>query len=175
MEGLIGVGVGVLVLGLQGVQAEPGGGHRAEEGAFLVRLRQSRDGFLVSQAVRGAHRRLADPGCQAVFSDFTDSSGRTLQDVLDERGETGQSHLQRLFFYDGAEARGCGAPGVLAFTQPGSQVVYVCNRRFREAFAANPSKVEAVIIHESLHSLGLGENPPRSEDITARVMQRCVF
>jgi hypothetical protein len=68
---------------------------------------------------------------------------------------------------------GCKAPGVLAFTQPGSQVVYVCNRWFREAFATNPSKVEAVIIHEALHSLGLGENPPSSQEITARVMQRC--
>jgi len=94
--------------------------------------------------------------------------------VLDERGETGQSHLQRLFFYDGAEARVCGVPGALAFTQPGSHVVFVCNQWFREAFATNPSKVEAAIIHESLHSLGLGENPPRSQDITARVMERCV-
>jgi len=172
MKGLI--GVGVLVLALQGVRAEPGGVRLAEEDTFHVRLRQSRDGFLVGQALRGAHRRLADPSCQAVFSDFTEASGRKLRDVLDERGETGQSHLQRLFFYDGDSARGCRVPGVLAFTQPGSHVVYVCNRWFREAFATNPSKVEAVVIHESLHSLGLGENPPRSQDITARVMERCV-
>jgi hypothetical protein len=168
------IGVAVLILALQGVQAEPGGAGLTDEDAFHVRLRQSRDGFLVGLALRGAHRRLADPGCQAVFSDFTESSGRRLQDVLDERGETGQSHLQRLFFYDGAEARGCGVPGVLAFTQPGSHVVYVCNQWFREAFATNPSKVEAVIIHESLHSLGLGENPPSSHEITARVMERCI-
>jgi hypothetical protein len=95
--------------------------------------------------------------------------------VLDERGETGQSHLQRLYFYDGANAPRCSGPGVLAFTEPGSHVIYVCNRWFREAFATNPSKVEAVIIHESLHTLGLGENPPRSQDITARVMERCVL
>ena len=164
MKGLI--GVGVLVLGLPALQAE--------ESSFLVRLRHSRDGFLVSQALRGAHRRLADPGCQAVFSDFTEASGRTLQAVLDERGETGQGHLQRLFFYDGADARNCKAPGVLAFTQPGSHVIYVCSRWFREAFATNPSKVEAAIIHESLHSLGLGENPPTSREITAQVMERCV-
>jgi hypothetical protein len=164
MKGLI--GVGVLVLGLPAL--------RADENAVQVRLRQSRDGFLVSQALQGAHRRLADPGCQAVFSDFTEPSGRTLQEVLDERGETGQSNLRRLWFYDGAEARGCRVPGVLAFTLPGSHVIRVCNRWFREAFATNPSKVEAVIIHESLHSLGLGENPPRSQEITARVMERCM-
>jgi hypothetical protein len=168
------IGVAMLVLALQGVQAEPDGAGLTDKDAFHVRLRQSRDGFLVGLALRGAHRRLADPGCQAVFSDFTESSGRSLQDVLDERGETGQSHLQRLFFYDGAEARVCGVSGALAFTQPRSHVVFVCNQWFREAFATNPSKAEAAIIHESLHSLGLGENPPRSQDITARVMERCV-
>ena len=131
------IGVAMLVLALQGVQAEPGGAGRTDKDAFHVRLRQSRDGFLVGLALRGAHHRLADPGCQAVFSDFRESSGRSLQDVLDERGETGQSHLQRLFFYDGAEARVCGVSGALAFTQPGSHVVFVCNQWFREAFATN--------------------------------------
>jgi hypothetical protein len=159
------IGVGVLVLALPALGAE--------DEAFLVRLRQGRDGFLVKQAVRGAHRRLADPGCQRVFSDFNEPSGRLLQEVLDERGETGQGHLRRLYFYDGAEARGCKAAGVLAFTAPGSHVVYICNQWFREAFTTNPSKAEAVIIHESLHSLGLGENPPASEEITDRVMERC--
>lgn len=171
MKGLI--GVGVIVLALQAGQAEPGGARVADELASHIRLRQSRDGFLVGQAVRGAHRLLGDPGCQSVFSDFIDASGRRLQDVLDERGETGQSHLRRLLFYDGSEAPGCRVPGALAFTQPGSYVVYVCSQWFRETFATNPSKVEAVIIHESLHSLGLGENPPPSHEITARVMERC--
>ena len=32
---------------------------------------------------------------------------------------------------------------------------------------------EAVIIHETLHSLGLGENPPTSDEITWRVFSRC--
>jgi hypothetical protein len=172
MKGLI--GVGLLVLGLHGAGVELGEVRAETQAAFLVRLKQSRDGFAVGQAVQGAHRRLADPSCQEVFSDFTESSGRRLQQVLDERGETGQSHLQRLYFYDGANARQCAVPGVLAFTAPGSHVIYVCNRWFREAFATNPSNVEAVIIHESLHTLGLGENPPTSHEITAQVMERCV-
>jgi hypothetical protein len=171
----IGIAAGVfvsLVSSVPGVVAEPGSA-ASSESAFLVRLRQSRDGYVVSQALQGAHRRLGEPGCQAVFSDFTESTGRRLQEVLDEQGETGQSHLRRLYFYEGGEARGCKAPGVLAFTQPGSRVVYVCPRWFREAYETNPARVEAVIIHESLHALGLGENPPRSQDITARVVERC--
>ena len=93
--------------------------------------------------------------------------------MLDEQGQTGQSHLRRLLFYDAAHLPGCRVPGVLAFTEPGSRVVFVCSSWFREAFELNPAKVEAVIIHESLHSLGLGENPPRSQEITAKVVPRC--
>jgi len=33
--------------------------------------------------------------------------------------------------------------------------------------------VQATIIHEMLHSLGLGENPPAPRYITDRVKQRC--
>jgi hypothetical protein len=39
--------------------------------------------------------------------------------------------------------------------------------------AAEPGRAEAIVIHEVLHSLGLGENPPSSEDITAAVERRC--
>ena len=144
-----------------------------EKAAFHVRMSRGRDGFAVGQAVRGAHRRLADPQCQAVFSDFAEPSGRPLQSLLDEQGQTGQDFLSLLMFYDGANVPHCRTPGVLAFTQPGSRVIYVCSVWFREAFELNPAKVEAVIIHEALHSLGLGENPPRSQDITSKVMARC--
>jgi hypothetical protein len=51
--------------------------------------------------------------------------------------------------------------------------VYICTAWFRETFELNPSRTEAVIIHESLHSLGLGENPPTSREITDRVVERC--
>jgi hypothetical protein len=34
-------------------------------------------------------------------------------------------------------------------------------------------RAEAYVIHEMLHSLGLGENPPSSLAITAKVMSRC--
>jgi hypothetical protein len=34
-------------------------------------------------------------------------------------------------------------------------------------------RAEAVVIHEVLHTLGLQENPPTSEQITAAVERRC--
>jgi hypothetical protein len=37
----------------------------------------------------------------------------------------------------------------------------------------NSRHAEALVIHEMLHSLGLGENPPPSDEITARVRARC--
>jgi hypothetical protein len=164
----------VVLLGLSMVPAKAADLPLEGEGiASHVRQFRSRDAFAVVQAIQGADRRLADSRCQAIFSDFEVTSGQRLQEVLDEQGQTGQSHLRRLLFYDGAQIPGCRVPAVLAFTEPGSRVIYICSSWFREAFALNPSKVEAVIIHEMLHSLGLGENPPRSKDITARVMARC--
>jgi hypothetical protein len=105
--------------------------------------------------------------------DFSLPSGPSLQEVLDQQGQSGQSFLRLLLFYDGNEVPQCRKPGVLAFTQPGSRVIYICSAWFRETFELNPAKVEAVIIHEALHAIGLGENPPRGEDITAQVMARC--
>jgi hypothetical protein len=34
-------------------------------------------------------------------------------------------------------------------------------------------RAEAVVIHEVLHTLGLDENPPSSDQITTRVERRC--
>jgi len=131
-------------------------------------------GMAVRQAVEGALLRLERPGCQQVLSDFRDAPGRTLQDALDELGETPASYLRQLvFFYDGASQRRCASGEILGGTQPGSRVVYVCPRQFFEAYRRDTLLAEVFIIHETLHSLGLGENPPASLEITQRVMQRC--
>ena len=37
----------------------------------------------------------------------------------------------------------------------------------------NPTLAEAMVIHEMLHTLGLGENPPTTFEITDRVLSRC--
>jgi hypothetical protein len=37
----------------------------------------------------------------------------------------------------------------------------------------NEAVAEATVIHEALHTLGLGENPPTSREITAGVLKRC--
>lgn len=124
-------------------------------------------------AVLGARRRLDRPECQQLFTDFSDASGRPLQQNLDALRQTGQGYLGLILFVDASDGARCKAGGRFGFTSPGSRVVFVCGAQFKEAADQNMSIAEAVVIHEALHSLGLGENPPSSMEITARVLERC--
>ncbi len=79
-----------------------------------------------------------------------------------------------MLFYDGSRQLLCSLnDDPYAITQPGSRVVFICPRRFVQKQEWNPTAAEAIIIHEMMHSLGLGENPPSSEAITARVRDLC--
>jgi hypothetical protein len=76
-----------------------------------------------------------------------------------------------VFFYDAPEWA-CRSAN-LAVTRPGNRVVFVCGARFQKEMSRNSRNAEAIVIHELLHSLGLGENPPSSDHITARVRAQC--
>ena len=122
----------------------------------------------------GAARRLESPECQAVFADFKDERGRPLHERMADLGVPVQTYLEWVVFYDGTDMGSCRRDGVLAFTGQGHRVVYVCRERFeREWMAGKARYAEIVLIHEMLHTLGLGENPPSSRDITNRVQKRC--
>ena len=131
----------------------------------------------VAQAVRralaGADRLLAEPACQEVLTDFRDASGRTLKEVLDGSEVSARGYLRWILYSDGRGLNACSSKATLAATEPGSRVVFICPTAFVEAMSGSPEDVEATLIHEMLHSLGLGENPPRSRDITERVRVRC--
>jgi hypothetical protein len=127
----------------------------------------------VDRALQGAQRRLARPGCQRIFSDFQDADGRPLREGLERLGTTVEEFIGGLLFYDGSLADRCQQGRTLAYTFPGSRVVFVCAAEFARSARHDPFLSEAALIHESLHSLGLGENPPTSAAITARVMSRC--
>lgn len=150
-------------LGAGGVRASPPN----------VRLRGA-PGMAVRRAIEGAALRLEEPDCQRVFSDFGDRAGSPLRAALDRLGETPAAYLRGLlFFYDGASQRRCASGDILGGTRPGSRIIYVCPVQFFEADRRDTFLTEAFIIHETLHSLGLGENPPASSEITRRVMKRC--
>jgi hypothetical protein len=129
----------------------------------------------VRSALEGAAQRLDDPACHAVFSaaELTGRDGRPLHDRLAELSPDGPSYLGLLLFVDGRATPSCRPPSTLAYTEPGSRVVFVCGRRFREAWQRSAAFAEAAIIHEALHTLGLGENPPSPSAITATVQSFC--
>jgi hypothetical protein len=78
-----------------------------------------------------------------------------------------------MWFVEASGSRACQSSDTVAVTKVGSAVVFVCARQFRERVFHNPAWVEAALIHEELHSLGLGENPPSSLEINERVARRC--
>jgi hypothetical protein len=127
----------------------------------------------VQYAFDGAAKRLQKPECQQIFGEFKDQEGRTLQDNLDTLGDSGASFIERLLFYEAGGHQRCKSGLTLALTTPGSRVVLICGEAFRKAAQNDPGLAEVVIIHEALHCLGLGENPPTSHEITKQVLKRC--
>src|SRR5438477_6854386 len=109
------------------------GAGRAETAAKLdndrVRL-YSPHAAAVTRAVKGAQRRLERPACQRIFSDFHDAEGRPLRERLDGLNATGGEFLGRLLFYDGSSGERCAHGAALAYTFPGSHVVFVCAAEF---------------------------------------------
>jgi hypothetical protein len=131
-------------------------------------------GSAVQRALLSARRRLGDASCRRVLSDFDSAvERRSLGDVLESRGRTAEGHLDSLVFKDGSGRPRCARPEILAFTSVGSGTVFVCARSFVRVAAQDPALAEIVLIHEALHTLGLGENPPTSVEITARIQERC--
>ena len=126
----------------------------------------------IIMAREGAARRLANPKCAEVFRDFADDQGRSLQERLDAYRLTGPEYLALIYFADGSDDGRCGDDNVLANTIPGSRHVAVC-RRFARVYRDDRTWAEVVVIHEALHTLGLGENPPTSFEISTRVASRC--
>ena len=124
----------------------------------------------VSKAVEGAVRRLSNPVCHEVLSDFSDARGHTLVAGLAIRGQTLSTHLHELWFLDGRDQPQCARNSTDAFTVPGWQTIFVCPGVFRRPVGRGQ---EILVIHEILHTLGLGENPPASDQITRQVERRC--
>jgi hypothetical protein len=121
-------------------------------------------------ARQGARERLGDPRCRAVLTDFEAVTGQRLDEVLRASGRTAQEQLDLLVFESGLGRQGCDHSATLAFTRIHSPVASICLRQFT---LLRRQAQEAVLIHEMLHSLGLGEGPPESVAITARVLARC--
>jgi hypothetical protein len=146
--------------------------HVTGDPALRVQIRSRTTAEPVRAAIRGASLRLERPECGRIVSDFTDASGRNLQENLEALGQTPAGYLGLIVFVDGLGQARCVGEQVLALTTPGSRVIHICPQ-FGGQQRRDPALAETVIIHEALHSLGLGENPPSSLEITRRVRDRC--
>jgi len=138
------------------------------------------DNAAVDRAKAGAALRLHDPDCLKVLTDFTDDRGRTLEDRLEPWGMSAADYVLSIPFIDGAAAPPCKKSRVQLATVPGMFPVFVCpggvshlNSRFSSVQAREPAVAEYMVIHEMLHTLGLGENPPSTFEITDQVRERC--
>ena len=153
----------------------------AEDAPATLMSRDPRDSVRVSdpslahplrRAVQGADAWLDKPACLELFNDFRDEQGVLLASILKERGRDAREQLRSIFFYDGAQHPVCRAGGSAAVSNPGSAVVFVCPL-FGD-YSRDVNQARAVVVHELLHTLGLGENPPTSREITKRVLARCL-
>jgi hypothetical protein len=138
-----------------------------------ILTRSGTDMVAVLLALNGAQRKLRDPHCQKLLSDFRDGEGRTLAENLAWMKMEPADYITVLFIRDGAGGGAdklCRSPGVAAVTAPKSRLVLVCGPSFRRQARGVR---ENILIHEMLHSLGLGEDPPSSDEINAQVRRRC--
>ena len=130
--------------------------------------------LLIKRALNQAAGLLREPRCQALFTEFRDLRGRPLIERLAALGTDAPQYLGWILFHDGSEALRCGnGRAALAYTEPGSRIVRVCSRAVERGGWQEPDHLTAIVIHEMFHTLGMGENPPSSEEITARVRQQC--
>ena len=125
------------------------------------------------RALNDAARWLSGSHCAQLFSEFQDADGQPLERRLRQLQSTPVQYLRLVYFNDGELNAPCKRDGILAFTQVGSRVVYVCGRDFARSWNKEPRQIVATLIHEMLHSLGLGENPPTPREISDRVQKLC--
>jgi len=139
------------------------------------------DAAALERARTGAALRLQGAECHKVLSDFTDPEGHTLLANLEPWQQTASEYLQQaVIFLDGSTLQNCRKGTVPLVTSRGQLPVFVCpaggstpGSRFARIQVENPTLAEVMVIHEMLHTLGLGENPPTTFEITDRVMARC--
>ncbi len=169
-RGLWSVVIGCIVAPSWGAAAEDA---VAEAARFRVRMPHIEAAQALKRALNAADRRLAEPSCLEVLTDFSDATGRTLKEALDASEASARTYLKWIVFAQDQGSSACKTQATVAVTEPGSRVVFICARAFLAMARADPDRAEATVIHEMLHSLGLGENPPRSKEITERVLSRC--
>ena len=111
-------------------------------------------------------------GCQRLLDEFKGKDGRSLGENLATWNRPAADYLRTMPFRDGSFHPFCRSGKSALVSVVGMRPVFVCPG-FRKEAERDPWAAENWIIHEMLHTLGLGENPPSSREITQRVTERC--
>ncbi len=139
-----------------------------------VPLVDPRLGPLVQRTVERAVVRFETSTCSMLLTDFSDlRTGEPLASTLAASGRTASGFLGSLRFVDADHMVQCRRRPAYAWVPVGGDVVFVCTSRFTALVKKNEWLAGNILVHETLHSLGLGENPPSSEAITEMVGRRC--
>jgi hypothetical protein len=126
----------------------------------------------VEFAREGAMRRLRDPGCLRLLEEFRDADGSPLTAKLATFGVSADQYLAMIPFLDGTSRPLCKGGQSQLLTARGVARIAVC-QPFLQTVDRERVAAEVYVIHEMLHTLGLGENPPSSQEITQRVKRLC--
>ena len=137
-----------------------------------VRTLSSFQARLADLARNGAMRRLRTRECQRLLTDYTDGEGRALADKLEPFAVPPDEYLALIPFLDGRGYPLCDAGRVHLISNVGTARFFVCEPFFKSV-REDRAGAEMYVIHEMLHTLGLGENPPSSLAITWQVTRRC--
>ncbi len=127
---------------------------------------------LVDMAREGAMRRLQSAECRQVFTDFKDPQGRTPLENLSAFAVEPHEYVAQVPFLDGRDRPLCQRGQSHLLSTRGTARVLVCEP-FLETVNRERDMAEFYVIHEILHTLGLDENPPTSQEITQQVKRRC--
>jgi hypothetical protein len=130
------------------------------------------EGRVLEFAREGAMERLRSPECRKVLADFKDARGRAIAENLEPFALSAEEYLARIPFLDGADHPLCAAGQSQLLTTEGVGRIFVC-KGFLRTVERERAAAEVYLIHEMLHTLGLGENPPTSQEITQQVKRRC--
>ncbi len=130
-------------------------------------------GAALERARARAGEKLESPACRLVLTDFRDESGRTLDENLAETGLSAAAYLLGLELRSGRNEDTCHRGHIDAFTHVSASTVWVCAGGSLDMTSPRVALGPNTLIHEMLHTLGLGENPPSTFEITERVSARC--
>jgi hypothetical protein len=165
---------GLLLAGLTVAQpaAALAADSRARVSAAAARPLAAGDEKVVEAARQGAQARLRSPECRKLLADFSDAEGRSLEQRLGAFALPPDEFLATLPLLDGSSRPLCQANRSHLLTTAGVPRVFVC-KSYLKAVYQERVMAEVYLIHELLHTLGLGENPPTSQEITCQVVRRC--